>query len=60
MPFVEKMIVAININKSRLPLLFVTISTIVFSIRLKAVTGRMLSNSFISSCWKLGIGMKDQ
>jgi hypothetical protein len=57
MPFVEKKIVAKNIKIRRPPLLFVTISMIVVSRKLKADTGRMLSKSSISSCWKFGIGI---
>ena len=51
------MIVAMNINRRRPPLLFVTMSIIVVSINLKAFTGSMLSKSFNSSSWKFGIGI---
>ena len=44
-------------KRSRPPLLCVTISMIVVSIKLYAFTGRMFSKSFISSCWKFGIGI---
>jgi hypothetical protein len=58
MPFVEKIIVAINIISKRPALLFVTMSIMVVSRKLKASTGRIFSNSSISSFWKFGIGMK--
>jgi hypothetical protein len=54
---VEKITVAINIISSRPPLLFVTISIIVVSRKLNALTGRILSKSLMSSSWKLGIGI---
>jgi len=56
-PLDEKMIVAMNITRSQPPLLFVTISIIVVSRKLKALTGIMLSKSLISSSWKFGIGI---
>jgi hypothetical protein len=54
---VEKIMVAINIKSKRPLLLWVTISIIVVSRKLKAFEGRMFSKSLISSCWKLGIGI---
>jgi hypothetical protein len=49
--------VAINIKSSSPLLLWVTISIIIVSRKLKALEGRMFSKSFISSCWKLGKGI---
>jgi hypothetical protein len=57
MPFVEKITVAMNMKMRRLPLLLVTISMMVDSRKLKALTGKILSKSLISSSWKLGIGI---
>jgi hypothetical protein len=56
-PFVEKIIVAINIKRRSPLLLWVTMSIIVVWRKLKAFDGRIFSKSFISSCWKLGIGI---
>jgi hypothetical protein len=58
MPLVEKIIVKINIKRSKPLLLWVTISIIVVSRKLKAFEGRMFSKSLKSSCWELGIGIK--
>jgi len=59
-PFVEKNIVAMNIISSSPPLLFVTISMIVVSRKLKAETGSIFSKSSITSCWKSVWDERDQ